>query len=349
MLVLTAAGACVFCPTGRVDVHAGLLGKRETGSQVGSKGGLASASPASSSDEFASMLVEASASEGLTAWRNFALRWWKQLVGLVLFCFCATFHWEINAMRNGNGFGIAWSLLGHRVSATYMALCYFVLCAAVLSVGVLLVRCFGGRSHLRTLLTALFYLVGCAFFIPGLLFGTDVVSAAGFTMVGMVLYCVCAFVLVRTDRSITSLSPVTMTGVFFVLMVGSLCLGLLASWLVAPSVHDNDAFCIALTALSLFFVMSAPSFLFSVSTPSLTVDGNKAEDPIVSRCQELAGIYQLSPREIEVMELAARGYSAPAIASSLMISENTVKVHMRHIYEKLGVHTKQELIKLVEG
>ena len=49
------------------------------------------------------------------------------------------------------------------------------------------------------------------------------------------------------------------------------------------------------------------------------------------------------------MELAARGYSAPAVATTLFISENTVKVHMRHIYDKVGVHTKQGLIELVEG
>ena len=344
MLVVAALGACFLCPVGMVNAA-------PAGEERGPRGNSADGrETCQAGTGCVGDRGEALARGGLAAWRNFALRWGRLLAGLVLFCFCATFHWEINAMRNGNDFGIVWTVLGHRVSATYMSACYLVLCASVLAFGLVLIKAIGGRSHPRTLLTALFYLVGCAFFVPGLLLGSDVVSAAGFTMVGMVLYCVCAFALVlATDRSMLGLPAVRVAGVFFALMVGSLGLGLLASWLIAPSVHDNDTFCMALTALSLFFVMTAPLFLFSVTTPSLTVGEGEARDPIVESCRRLASAHQLSPREIEVMELAARGYSAPAIASSLMISENTVKVHMRHIYEKLGVHTKQELIRLVEA
>ena len=36
------------------------------------------------------------------------------------------------------------------------------------------------------------------------------------------------------------------------------------------------------------------------------------------------------------------------IAEELVISENTVRTHVRHIYAKLDVHSHQELIDLVE-
>jgi len=50
----------------------------------------------------------------------------------------------------------------------------------------------------------------------------------------------------------------------------------------------------------------------------------------------------LSPREREVYELMIQGRTNRAIAQILFISESTTKVHMRHIFEKLGVHTRAE-------
>jgi two-component system nitrate/nitrite response regulator NarL len=45
----------------------------------------------------------------------------------------------------------------------------------------------------------------------------------------------------------------------------------------------------------------------------------------------------LSQREREVLERAATGLSAPAIARELSISTATVKTHLRNLYDKLGV------------
>ena len=45
----------------------------------------------------------------------------------------------------------------------------------------------------------------------------------------------------------------------------------------------------------------------------------------------------LSTREIEVLELVAHGTSNKAIAKQLWVSETTVKSHMLHIFDKLGV------------
>ena len=58
--------------------------------------------------------------------------------------------------------------------------------------------------------------------------------------------------------------------------------------------------------------------------------------------------YGLSPREREVMELLVRGYSTDRIGKDLHISYHTVKTHVYHIYQKVGVHAQQELIDLVE-
>jgi two-component system nitrate/nitrite response regulator NarL len=45
----------------------------------------------------------------------------------------------------------------------------------------------------------------------------------------------------------------------------------------------------------------------------------------------------LSPRELEVLRLTAAGSSAPAIGRQLHLSPETVKTHLKNVYEKLGV------------
>ena len=48
-------------------------------------------------------------------------------------------------------------------------------------------------------------------------------------------------------------------------------------------------------------------------------------------------------------EYLARGRSQTYIREALFLSKNTVATHVRRIYTKLDVHSKQELIDLVEG
>lgn len=66
-------------------------------------------------------------------------------------------------------------------------------------------------------------------------------------------------------------------------------------------------------------------------------------------CDAVAAEYGLSVREREVLLLLARGRTQPYIREALLLSKNTVSTHVQHIYTKLGVHSKQELIDLVEA
>lgn len=73
-----------------------------------------------------------------------------------------------------------------------------------------------------------------------------------------------------------------------------------------------------------------------------------AVDPLDARCAQLSEQHSLSPRESEVLGLLARGRTATYIAGELYVSKETVKVHVRHIYEKLGVHSRTELLDLFQ-
>ncbi|WP_302012160.1 helix-turn-helix transcriptional regulator [uncultured Adlercreutzia sp.] len=68
---------------------------------------------------------------------------------------------------------------------------------------------------------------------------------------------------------------------------------------------------------------------------------------LAEACALIAAERNLSPREAEVLALLAEGRSRTFIMEKLVISDATVKSHTNHVYQKLGVHSKQDLITLV--
>ena len=77
--------------------------------------------------------------------------------------------------------------------------------------------------------------------------------------------------------------------------------------------------------------------------------GNEAAevDELTARIRVLARDGGLTPRETEVFDLLARGRSIPYVRDALVISKETAATHAKHVYAKLDVHTRQELIDLV--
>ncbi len=79
-----------------------------------------------------------------------------------------------------------------------------------------------------------------------------------------------------------------------------------------------------------------------------TAAGTPVRDMLPSRCARLARMGKLSKRETEVLGLIAKGHSTPRIMEELGLSKNTVNTHTSHIYQKLQVHSRQELLDLLE-
>ena len=53
----------------------------------------------------------------------------------------------------------------------------------------------------------------------------------------------------------------------------------------------------------------------------------------------------LTPKEKEVLQLIAEGYSSKQIAKSFNLSLNTIHVHRNNIMKKLGIHKQAELVR----
>ncbi|MBC5584688.1 LuxR family transcriptional regulator [Eggerthella sp. NSJ-70] len=56
----------------------------------------------------------------------------------------------------------------------------------------------------------------------------------------------------------------------------------------------------------------------------------------------------LSVREREVLEHLRQGRAPKTIAKVLFVSENTVRFHIRNIYQKFGVHSRTDLMELFD-
>ena len=65
-------------------------------------------------------------------------------------------------------------------------------------------------------------------------------------------------------------------------------------------------------------------------------------------CAALADKRNLSAREREILPYIARGHRPAYVADLLCISEHTVRTHLRNMYRKLGINSREELIQLVE-
>ena len=57
--------------------------------------------------------------------------------------------------------------------------------------------------------------------------------------------------------------------------------------------------------------------------------------------------FKLSKREGEILKLVARGYTVDNISNKLVISPYTTQTHIRHIYAKMNIHKRSELLDYI--
>ena len=124
---------------------------------------------------------------------------------------------------------------------------------------------------------------------------------------------------------------------------------------------SRGALLLPLATIYMVFLLVSPAFRLwrevrggTDSERTMPRDTQKVSDRDVAhfldeRCDAVAASAELSPREAEVLKLAARGYTSTYISKTLFISDSTVRTHLKSIYRKMGVSSKVELINAVRG
>lgn len=101
--------------------------------------------------------------------------------------------------------------------------------------------------------------------------------------------------------------------------------------------------CVCLLAFAYLFLFTERSM-----ARLLGLSPSAGRRPFRVRCEQISAECKLTPREEEVMVLVAKGRSMPRIQQELGLTAGTVNTHVAHLYRKLDVHDKQELIDLLE-
>jgi DNA-binding CsgD family transcriptional regulator len=134
------------------------------------------------------------------------------------------------------------------------------------------------------------------------------------------------------------------------LMTGRTIGGLMASLgLQSPVISENIQ--IYASGMALFFVAAA---LFLTNKQNLRhgwgfIQPSSYEESDLEQqtCAYIAQEHGLTKREGEIMLLMAQGATRRDISESLYVASNTVKTHIHGIYRKLGVHSQEDMMRLV--
>ncbi len=121
-------------------------------------------------------------------------------------------------------------------------------------------------------------------------------------------------------------------------------------------VEDNEKLfsCLCAGANGYLLKKTPPSRLFDAIQEVL--DGGAPMSPIIARkvldsfnTYKSSKKYDLSVREVDVLRLLVKGHSTKIIAATLFISYETVRSHLKNIYNKLHVNCGKEAIAKVLG
>lgn len=133
-------------------------------------------------------------------------------------------------------------------------------------------------------------------------------------------------------------------------LVGSIAAPVLAS---ATGATGAIVACLYLVALTLV-IPPKPSGAFGPDEAKASAveeeagasgDASTQDEPSAARrISRIAVVEPFSARETEVAELMARGNTVAAISRKLFISENTTRSHIKNIYRKAGIHSRQEFV-----
>ena len=105
--------------------------------------------------------------------------------------------------------------------------------------------------------------------------------------------------------------------------------------------------CVTLLLVAYIFILTERTII-AIEELGKTKETEVPARRFQNRFDALVKRYGLTPREADVARLFVRGRSTSRIAEDLYISTGTVATHLRNVYHKTDVHSRQELLDLFE-
>lgn len=181
-----------------------------------------------------------------------------------------------------------------------------------------------------------------------------------FLNVGVYVFCF-AYGLIMCAMVITMMSRMKS------LALPAACMLVIAACLIAmPSYANLDAGVLGAYRLNVLLALLLVAVVLLIVTPSsrvwrLVIEGIDLSDALgepgepmggtvtlEERCDHVARACGLTPRESEILRFLGRGYGSVYIAEELVIAESTVRSHVKSIYRKVDVSSREELISRID-
>lgn len=170
------------------------------------------------------------------------------------------------------------------------------------------------------------------------------------------------FYVVADIASYSKSAPLRVYAAYYALYRFATFIGLAAALLAGGQFATGGGFAVVTAAIGVLLII-ASMWLIDESAlnefawgPSPDTDSrpdeacdDAAQEAFGRTMETVSERYGLTERESEVLWLFALGRSSTFIAEQLVISVNTVRKHVASIYRKCGVHSKQELLTLVQS
>ncbi len=186
-------------------------------------------------------------------------------------------------------------------------------------------------------------------------------AAAFLIMTGFIFYFVLTLVFVVDLCRTFDLNATVAAGMNQALEYAMFAIGIMAGKFIWVRFADERSLpfgislvaVLVLYAITLFLTTDRPPWKAAYYKPAcpadLTADVQHKEVVEVDVVAVLCERYMLTPREMEVFGLLAKGRNAEFIQNALVISNHTVKTHIYNIYRKMDVHSLQDLLDVLDA
>ena len=172
------------------------------------------------------------------------------------------------------------------------------------------------------------------------------IVAAGFNCFEFVLWAILVGVVAKRDLSIVIVFGCVFTACRLIPMFfGKLVVPhimLLLGW------TDADEQLVPLLLVLVLLLVAATFFFLAFNGISFETDGTSAEVSVSSPVsKDRVELYGLTPREVEVVGYVLNGFSYQKTADEMGVSLSTVQTHVKNLYRKMGIHTRDELVDAI--